>query len=179
MPNHSSAHSKSLNSLNEKNMSQSPDLRLFHGEDSARPGEKFRSLFQRRHEYARLLLDLSTQQQELISHAQFGGLIELLLRKQTLLDALQELSQGEPPLLQQWENNRNLIPETVREECEHWLALSEQVLADLMELEQTCTSELQQKRDHTQTQLEAVSNAVHMQDAYHQDSFQSQFDRSQ
>ncbi|MBL4883547.1 MAG: hypothetical protein JKY95_03290 [Planctomycetaceae bacterium] len=168
-----------LRDLSEENVAQTPSLRVFNGNEPPLTGDDFRSLFQRRHEYSRLLLELSTKQQELIGQGQYNELIELLLKKQTILDALQSLSGTDPPLLEQWKENRETISVALRRECEHWLSLSEQVLAELMDLEQTCTSQLQQKRDATQSQLEAVSNTIHVQDAYSQESFDSQFDRSQ
>lgn len=179
MSNNSSVPNGSSTDLFENKIDHSPSLKVFNGEESAISGDEFRSLFQRRHEYARFLLELSTRQQELIAQGEYSGLIDLLLRKQTALDALQGLSQTNPPLLEQWKSHRDSISITLRRECEHWLSVTEQILAQLMELEQTCTSQLQTKQNETQSQLEAVSNTIHVQDAYRQEPVNSRFDRSQ
>ncbi len=178
MSNHLTSSDNSADSLEEQ-VPQAPSLRVYTGEAALRGGHEFRALFQRRHEYARMLLELSTRQQQLIETAEFSSLIELLLRKQTVLDELQAISQTDPPLLEQWKDKRDSISQTERQECDHWLSLSEQVLSELMDLEQRCTSQLQHKRDTTQTQLEAVSGTIHLQDAYSQPPVSHQFDRSQ
>ena len=156
-----------------------PSLQVYTGDSAIKGGEEFRSLFQRRHEYARLLLELSNKQQTLIDEGEFSDLIELLLRKQTVLDELQAISQTDPPLLEQWKEKRDSLSGTHRQQCEQWLAQSEEVLAELMDLEQRCTSQLQHKRQATQSQLEAVSSTIHLQDAYHHRPINSRFDRSQ
>ncbi len=166
------------NSFKEQ-ITNAPSLRVYTGEKAVANGEEFRGLFQRRHEYARLLLELSTKQQSLIEEGEFSGLIELLLRKQTVLDELQAISQTDPPLLEQWKKMRDTISMAHRNECDQWLVRSEEILAQLMDLEQRCTSQLQHKRDATQSQLEAVSSTIHLQDAYTQPPVNSRFDRSQ
>ncbi len=165
-------------SFNEQ-IPPAPSLRVYTGKSSPGSGEQFRGIFQRRHEYARLLLELSNKQQRLIEEGEYSGLIELLLRKQTVLDELQAISQTDPPLLEQWMKKRDSLSGVHRQECEQWLAQSEKILAELMDLEQRCTSQLQQKRETTESELEAIASTIHLQDAYTQPPAGSRFDHSQ
>ncbi|MCA8983131.1 MAG: hypothetical protein R3C12_11320 [Planctomycetaceae bacterium] len=137
---------------------------------------ELRRRFQRKYEYSRVLLELATQQQELIEGDDFTGLIQLLARKQTLIEALQAVSVVEPPLVTQWRLCRDRMEPGMRRECEAWLEQSEQLLEQLLEFEQQCASRLQRQRNDTQQQLAAVSGTLHVQEAYQDFPEASHFD---
>ncbi len=138
--------------------------------------DEMQTLFQHRFEYSRLLTELTEEQSTFISSQDYSGLIELLMRKQTVIEALHQYSNGQPPLQQQWKELRDSLNSQARSECEQLLEATEQNLAVVMEKEATCTQQMQSQRDHTRAQLEVVAGGIAVQDAYHDDSNSSQFD---
>ncbi|MCG6154500.1 hypothetical protein [Rubinisphaera margarita] len=140
--------------------------------------EQMCQLIQRRFEYSRLLLEISVEQESLIQQGQYAELIEILLKKQTLLDALRTCSDCDPPLPRQWHSLRNQLPSEERSRCESLLEQTENALASLMDREQVCTDTLQRQKDDTQTQLQLVSGGIAVQNAYQDDDGNSQFDRN-
>jgi len=128
-------------------------------------GELCRRL-QQKCEYARIIDDLSSQQQELIDAGDYSGLVQLLARKQTAVEYLQNASQVDPPLVEQWKQKRDQLPQELRIQCERWLSATETYLQETRSRDEKCTAEMQQRRDQTETQLAAISAAIHTQDAY-------------
>ncbi|WP_339742427.1 hypothetical protein [uncultured Rubinisphaera sp.] len=138
--------------------------------------DQMQSIFQHRFEYSRLLTELTDEQSTFISSQDYSGLIDLLMRKQTVIEALHQYSNGDPPLQQQWRELRDSLNSQDRAKCEKLLEETEQNLADVMQKEATSTQEMQSQRDRTRAQLELVSGGIAVQDAYHDDSYSSQFD---
>ncbi|TWT62051.1 hypothetical protein Pan54_27900 [Rubinisphaera italica] len=138
--------------------------------------DEMQSIFQHRFEYSRLLTELTDEQSTFISSEDYSGLIELLMRKQTVIEALHQYSNGEPPLQQQWCDLRDSLNSQIRSKCEQLLDATEQNLAEVMQKEAACTQQMQSQRDHTRAQLELVSGGIAVQDAYHDDDQSSQFD---
>ncbi|HCS54119.1 hypothetical protein [Rubinisphaera sp.] len=138
--------------------------------------DQMQSIFQHRFEYSRLLTELTDEQSTFISSQDYSGLIDLLMRKQTVIEALHQYSNGDPPLQQQWRELRDSLNSQDRAKCEKLLEETEQNLAEVMQKEATSTQEMQSQRDRTRAQLELVSGGIAVQDAYHDDSHSSQFD---
>jgi len=128
--------------------------------------KELRQLLQHRHEYSRVLLTLADAQSELIDQGEYSGLIELLVQKQTVLDAFHQSSQLSPSLREQWHAVRDQLEAGPRQECERWIAETEANLERLIASEQTSTEQMQVKRDQTRDQLQLVSAGLAAQDAY-------------
>lgn len=138
--------------------------------------DQMQSIFQHRFEYSRLLTELTDEQSTFISSQDYSGLIDLLMRKQTVIEALHQYSNGDPPLQQQWRELRDSLNSQDRAKCEKLLEETEHNLAEVMQKEATSTQQMQSQRDRTRAQLELVSGGIAVQDAYHDDSHSSQFD---
>ena len=119
-----------------------------------------------RRQHCRNLLDLSRRQRGLIDSSEYSQLLTILGQKQRLLGRLDELSKQHPDLRAQWKTLRDTAEYDLRDDCEHVLAETEAILADLLSEEQQSTDHLARRRDDTQKQLQAVSQGARVHDAY-------------
>lgn len=119
-----------------------------------------------RRQHCRNLLDLSRRQRTLIDDSDYSQLLSILGQKQRLLGRLDELNKEHPDLKTRWKQIRDTGDAEWRDDCEHILAETESLLAELIEEEQHSTDHLTRKRDATQKELQAVSQGSRVHDAY-------------
>jgi len=124
------------------------------------------NILQMRRQHCRNLLDLSRRQRGLIDASDYSHLLTVLGQKQRLLGRLDELNTQHPDFRGQWATLRTLGDPEWRDDCEHVLAETEAILADLLAEEQESTEFLTQRRDDTQKQLQAVSQGARVHEAY-------------
>ena len=123
-------------------------------------------ILKERREHCRELLKLSRVQRRLIDLDNYAGLLDVLGRKQRILGSLDVLSRRHPELKEAWQANRATFDAGLREECEHVLAETEALFAELLEEETGSTEHLTRRRDATRKQLEAVSQGPQVHAAY-------------
>lgn len=127
---------------------------------------EFLNIFKSRREYCQALLELSSQQSELIAGDHFEQLLTLLGQKQRLLARLDELRARQPELWQQWRVERAAMEPDLRDDCEHVLAETEAILADLVQHENSSTEFLTDRRDKTRQKLQTASQGSEVHSAY-------------
>ena len=128
----------------------------------------FLGTFARRREYCRALLALAERQIELVKENDFSGLLELLARKQRVLGQLDQLTQSNQQLWEQWRLHRDQLSAEEREACYAVLEESEQILAEVLRQERLGAELLTAKRDETQRRLEQVSQGLQANEAYNE-----------
>jgi hypothetical protein len=69
-------------------------------------------------------------------------------------------------LKESWRSRKHTLDATLRDDCDHLLAETEAILAEILEEEQDSTDFLTHRRDHTQQQLEGITNGGRVHDAY-------------
>lgn len=121
-----------------------------------------------RREFCSALLDLSQRQRRLIADGDISGLLAVIGRKQRILGRLDALRQDQPPVLADWRRRRDELPASLRERCESLLQETEEILAELLGEEQTCTEQLTRRRDETRRQLSEISSGRQVLNAYGQ-----------
>jgi hypothetical protein len=126
----------------------------------------FTEVFEQRRDYCRALLELSNEQRRFIASDDFTALLGVLGKKQRLLGRIDDLTRQRPNLWRSWKTQRDDIAPEVREQCDHLLAETEALLAELLAEEQRSTDELTERRDHTQTQLQEISRGTRVHEAY-------------
>jgi hypothetical protein len=119
-----------------------------------------------RRQHCRSLLDLSRRQRSLIDASDYSQLLSILGQKQRLLGRLDELNKEHPDLKSRWKQIRDAGDPDWRDDCEHVLAETESILAELIEEEEQSTDYLTRKRDATQKELHAVTEGSRVHDAY-------------
>ncbi|MGE3315592.1 MAG: flagellar export chaperone FlgN [Planctomycetaceae bacterium] len=119
-----------------------------------------------RRQHCRNLLELSRRQRDLIDASDYSQLLTILGQKQRLLGRLDELNREHPDLKSRWKQIRDTGDADWRDDCEHVLAETESLLAELIEEEQDSTDHLTRKRDTTQKELQAVTQGSRVHDAY-------------
>ena len=140
------------------------------------PVSQLRSRCQQKYEYSRALSELTAEQTQLVEERNYTALVNLLARKQTLVDALLQVSQTEPPLPIAWRQHRHLLSPAVRQECETWLAQAETILAHLIATEHACSTQVEQDHQQTRQQLATASQALNVHLAYEETFTGQQFD---
>lgn len=123
-------------------------------------------VLQARRQHCRNLLELSRRQRNLIDASDYSQLLSILGQKQRLLGRLDELNKEHPDLKSQWKLIRTTADAEWRDDCEHVLAETESILAELIEEESQSTEHLSRKRDATQRELQSVSQGARVHDAY-------------
>lgn len=123
-------------------------------------------LFSVRLEYSKALLKLSFQQQDLINQDDYSGLLDVLGKKQQLLEQLDQYKKKLPALWEKWKSDRDQLPEEKRESCERILSESEAVLAKLLENEDTSTQCMVDRRDRTKQQIQSLNQGEKVGEAY-------------
>lgn len=126
----------------------------------------FSGVFELRRDYCRALLDLSNEQRKFIAADDFTELLAVLGKKQRILGRIDELTRQRPNLWRNWKSQRDEMAPEIREQCDHLLAETEALLADLLAEEQRSTEELTDRRDETQTQLQEISRGTRVHEAY-------------
>lgn len=124
------------------------------------------SVLNARRQHCRNLLDLSKRQRTLIDASDYSQLLSILGQKQRLLGRLDEINKDYPDLKTRWKQVRDTGDAEWRDDCEHVLAETESLLAELIEEEQNSTDHLTRRRDATQKELQAVSQGARVHDAY-------------
>jgi hypothetical protein len=126
----------------------------------------FSALFHTRREHYRALLELSRRQIDLIAADDYTGLLVVLGQKQRLLGRLDEMNGQHADLKRQWHDRRESLDPDLRDDCEHILAETEAILAQLLEEEQQSAGRLTERRDETRRQLQTISRGSQVHDAY-------------
>ena len=127
---------------------------------------EFLTIFQTCREHWRDLLELSRRQMALIEADDYPQLLSLLGQKQRILGRLDELKQQHPGLRERWLSRREAVDPELGDDCDHVLAETEAILAELMKEEQVSTERLTGRRDKTQRELQAIANATDVHKAY-------------
>ena len=123
-------------------------------------------LFTTRRDCCRELLDLSRRQKPLIEEDDYRRLLEVLGRKQRLLSSLDDIQTKHPDLKENWRSQKHRIEQVLRDDCDHLLAETEAILAEILQEERDSTNFLAERRDRTQQKLEAISQGSKAHDAY-------------
>lgn len=123
-------------------------------------------IFHSRHEHSQKLLELSRRQMSLINSDDYTQLLVLLGQKQRVLGHLDEIGNRFPDLWKTWRSGRNTFDDGLREDCEHILAETEAILAELIQEETTSTEHLTERRDSTKKQLQDIAKGSEVHDAY-------------
>jgi len=127
---------------------------------------EFLQILKTRREHFRSLLNLSTQQQELIDRDDYSQLLTILGKKQGLLDRLDEIHSRHPHFNSEWNNRKNSLESNLRKECDTVLVETETILSELLEAENESAIFLTLRRDETKQQLEALSRGTQTHEAY-------------
>jgi hypothetical protein len=127
---------------------------------------EFLTIFQTCREHWRRLLELSRRQMAMIEADDYPQLLSVLGQKQRILGHLDDLKQRYPGLRERWLSRRGTIDPELSDDCNHVLAETEAILAQLMKEEQISTERLTGRRDKTQQELQAISNATEVHKAY-------------
>lgn len=133
---------------------------------TATPVCEILEVLKERRDHCRELLKLSRAQRRLIDLDNYGALLDVLGRKQRILGTLDALTRRHPGLKDAWRKERGALDSGLREECEHLLAETEALFAELLEEETGSTEHLTLRRDATRKQLQAVSQGPHVHAAY-------------
>jgi len=131
------------------------------------------TVLETRRDHFRKLLELSRQQIELIAADNYTQLLETLGNKQRSLGHLDELTKQFPNLKQQCQLLRGTGDAVFRDDCEHVLAETEAILAELLKEERESTHRLTERRDNTKQQLHALSQGTEVHTAYRDTSPQT------
>ncbi|HUQ71898.1 MAG TPA: flagellar export chaperone FlgN [Planctomycetaceae bacterium] len=139
--------------------------------------DRYLAAFRSRREYCRALLDLSVEQQALVTAEDYPGLVELLNHKQQLLDALLDAGREPAALWQAWRTERDHMPGDVRQACEVVLDDAEQLLQQLLALEAESTQRFSANREIAQQLLRDVNQGSQLLAAYQSPSDPAAFRR--
>lgn len=123
-------------------------------------------LLKSRREHCRTLLEMSRRQMALIETDDYAGLLEVLGRKQQVLSDMDAQKRRHPGLQERWRDYRATAEPEIRDECEHVLAETEAILAELMAEEHGSTEFLTQRREATRRQLQTISGGTQVHAAY-------------
>lgn len=126
----------------------------------------YHKLFSVRLDYAKALLALSLQQQELIDQDDYTGLLDVLGKKQRLLGQLDQYKKQLPALWEKWKTDREQMDQAQREACEQVLSESEAVLAQLLQNEDNSTQCMIDRRDQTAQQIQSLNQGERVGEAY-------------
>ena len=127
--------------------------------------ELLKTLISRR-DLCRALLQQSQRQRSLIAADDYTQILEVIARKQNLLEQWDELRRRQPDLGGVWRRRRPHLPAGVREECERLLAEIETLYTQLLKEEQDSTDFLTERRDSAQRRLQEISNGARVHQAY-------------
>jgi hypothetical protein len=126
----------------------------------------FLTVFQSRRDHLRELLKHSRAQQELISNDDYTGLLVVLGKKQLILGSLDEMKSRHAEMFARWKTVRENFDTDTRIDCEHVLAETEAVLAELIQEEESSTQRIVRRRDEAHGELLALSQGSQVNHAY-------------
>ena len=126
----------------------------------------FLAVFQSRRDHCHALLNLSRMQQDLIHRDDYTGLLVVLGQKQLILGRLDELKSRHVEMFSQWNSKRDSIDADTRQNCEHVLAETEALLAELIQEEDSSTKNIVRRRDEAHVELESLSEGGKVNHAY-------------
>jgi len=127
---------------------------------------QFLQVFQNRRERCRKLLELSRRQKELIDQGNYTRLLTVLGHKQRILTEMDDFSEQTPDLWSSWRRHRETLSGGVRDDCNHVLAETEALLAELVKEETDSTDALTERRDATRVSLKSISDGSQVHNAY-------------
>ncbi|MDZ4686364.1 MAG: flagellar export chaperone FlgN [Planctomycetaceae bacterium] len=139
--------------------------------------DRYLAAFRSRREYCRALLDLSVEQQALVTAEDYPGLVELLNHKQQLLDALLDAGREPAALWQAWRTERDHMSGDVRRACEAVLDDAERLLQELLSIETESTQQFSANREIAQQLLRDVNQGSQLLAAYQSPSDPTAFRR--
>jgi hypothetical protein len=119
--------------------------------------------------YARALWQLYQEQQQAIDQNNMDVLMETLMHKQGVMQAMGDLQQNHPDWVEVWKETRDTLPANVREQCEELFQETEKLIAQLLVMEQAGIEELTRRREEILTQLHEVSTFADAHHAYHKE----------
>lgn len=128
--------------------------------------ETLANLIAQKLQLVELLAKLSRAQMELIDGGDMNRLLTVLAAKQRLLNQLQQLEQALVPFRDEDPDQRVWASAEARELCRLNAARSEQLLAEIMQLERQGEAEMIRRRDETARRLEEVECAARAHTAY-------------
>lgn len=128
--------------------------------------ETLASLIAQKLQLLQLLARLSHAQVDLIDSGDMTRLLPVLGAKQQLLGQLQQLEQALTPFRDEDPDQRIWASPEAREKCRIDAQRSEQLLAEIMNLERKGEAEMIRRRDETARRLEEMDNASRVHSAY-------------
>jgi hypothetical protein len=126
----------------------------------------FLTVFQSRRDHCQALLELSRVQQELIRSDDYTGLLVVLGKKQLILGRLDEMKTRHSEMLARWKSARDDFDAETRTDCEHVLAETEAVLAELIQEEESSTQHIVRRRDEAHGELLTLTQGSKVNHAY-------------
>ncbi|GAB4135797.1 MAG: hypothetical protein Tsb009_02470 [Planctomycetaceae bacterium] len=125
------------------------------------------TIFTRQRDLCKQLLECSQSQRPLIQADQYAQLLDVIARKQRLLDEWETMkSKHHPSLSQSWQEQRLKLDSDVRANCERLLKEIETLYEQLLNEEQLSTESLTTRRNQTQAQLREISKGTDVHRAY-------------
>lgn len=121
--------------------------------------------FRQRRDCCRILLELAQEQAALVGQAAHPELIELINRKQHLVNRLTELRVTTDPA-GSWTQVRQQLATEVREECQRLLVEAEEYLRKLLTLEAACIQQMQEEAVSVRREMQTVLKATHLRNLY-------------
>jgi len=112
------------------------------------------------------LIELSARQRHLIAEDDYPGLLDILARKQRLLGRLDAVEPSHTALKEQWLSLRESLDPDARRDCEQILSDLDEMFRRLLDEERSGISELTDRRNETQRQLQAISDGTRVHTAY-------------
>lgn len=120
------------------------------------PQDNLISILRTRREYCRAMLELARHQQTLIAEDRNNELIQLIAKKQRVLEGLTSLAQKFGGLVDHWKSVRDSLSSQDRTECDGIIAESEALLAETLQQESLGTEVLNLRRDRTRRELQEL-----------------------
>jgi len=121
------------------------------------------TVLETRREYCRAMLELSREQQALIESNRHSELLQVVAKKQRVLEGLQQLGTSFGGLSRCWRGIRDHLPPDLKAACEAALAESEQLLAAVVAEENRGLEQLASHRDMMQRKLQEVGEQLSLQ----------------
>jgi len=113
------------------------------------------------------LRDLSRRQGEIIEQEEgVETLMEVLARKQALINEIETIEDDLAPVKEAWEQTRETQERSVREEVEERVARLQTVLAELLELEEKGRSLLERQQQAVASEIKKVGRNREAHQAY-------------
>ena len=128
--------------------------------------EQLVELVSQKHDCLTRLQDLGRKQVELVGAGELKGLLELLAAKQKQIDRLGQIEKGLDPFRGQRPDERRWPSEEDRRRCAALIDECDQLLAEVVQCEQTSESQMRQSRDRTAAVLHSAHTAQRARGAY-------------